>query len=71
MSKAVLVMDMPNNCDVCPLVKMIGNNFICTPREKSKNVCSVYYYVKNETKPEWCPLKNFQNPLMYLVVRQK
>lgn len=58
MNKAILVMDMPNNCDVCPLVKMIGNNFLCIPKENSKDFCSVYYQVKNEIKPEWCPLSN-------------
>ena len=56
-NKARLVMDMPNSCDVCPLVRMIGNNFICTPKENSKKVCSVYYYVKNDKKPDWCPLR--------------
>lgn len=57
MSKAILVLDMPQSCDVCPFVKMIGNNFICTPRENDKKVCSVYYHVMNNIKPDYCPLR--------------
>ena len=55
--KAILVLEMPSSCDVCPFVRMIGNNFICTPKENSKEFCSVYYQVKNEIRPDWCPLK--------------
>ena len=36
----------------------IGNNFLCIPKENSKDFCSVYYQAKNEIKPEWCPLSN-------------
>jgi hypothetical protein len=49
MSKAILIMDMPSRCNVCPLIDESYDYCIPTDRDVSE-----YAY---ETKPTWCPLK--------------
>ena len=51
MSKAILVIDMPESCDVCPL---------CVSDEYGLYLeCPLKYkgYVEKRQKPDWCPLK--------------
>lgn len=54
MSKAVLVMDMPDKCEECPLELCIEGQF-------NANICRGYekYRVNSDSKkrPDWCPLK--------------
>lgn len=53
MSKAILVMDMPEDCEDCPLFEeKVYNPHNC--KAKRKNV-DKYTYYKN--KPDWCPLR--------------
>ena len=60
MSKAVLMIDMPNNCRGCPLhthVEWAGS--ICVP-ESNKDYINLYKQLTNEdlhNRPEWCPLR--------------
>lgn len=56
MKKAVLVIDMPENCKECHLKYDFESRYICT-NPKGKYRIDVTQYVKNETKPDWCPLK--------------
>lgn len=52
MSKAMLIMDMPNNCKNCPLSETTGefNKLLCVPLQKE------YNNLEN-TRPSQCPLK--------------
>ena len=52
MSKAVLVMDMPESCGDCKLRK----NGCCEPHSWKNDICGVFYNAKNNSKPDWCPL---------------
>lgn len=47
MSKAVLIIDMPESCDTCPLMVRHDEERCCIP--ESRNSFSM--------KPDWCPLK--------------
>ena len=47
MSKAVLMMDMPETCDDCNL---------CYYSDGKVKLCYWYDRVISETKPNWCPL---------------
>lgn len=53
MSKAILVIDMPDSCDSCPL---FGNHYsdLCC---KALNNRSIDYPYPKEFKQEWCPLR--------------
>ena len=53
MSKAILVFDMPESCGECDI--MFPDEYSdwcgwCRGEE-------VYDHVKNDTKPDWCPLR--------------
>lgn len=48
MSKAVLVIDMPESCDKCPLMFRHEEERCCMP--EGRNSFS--------NKPSWCPLKS-------------
>lgn len=54
MSKAILVMDMPDSCMGCNFLycDMENNSESCQAREKSRIVD-----LENEDKPDWCPLR--------------
>ncbi len=47
MSKAILVIDMPESCDKCPLMFRHEEERCCMP-EGRNSFCK---------KPSWCPLK--------------
>ena len=52
MNKAILIIDMPDSCDSCPL---FGNHYsdLCC---KALNNRSIDYPYPKEFKQEWCPL---------------
>ena len=54
MSKAVLVMDMPDSCMGCNLLYCDAKNNAesCEAREKSR-----IGDLENDDKPDWCPLR--------------
>lgn len=52
MSKAILVMDMPSSCDVCPLFCPHYSDMTCKANGRGIN----YPYPK-EVRQDWCPLK--------------
>lgn len=53
MSKAILVMDMPENCADCPLRNSLNiDHVICHTTLKS--ISDSDYYAK---RPDWCPLR--------------
>ena len=47
MSKAILVIDMPESCDQCPLLLRFMEERCCVPEKRNSFT----------TKPYWCPLK--------------
>ena len=47
MSKAILVIDMPESCDKCPLMFRHEEERCCMPEGRNSFT----------TKPSWCPLK--------------
>ena len=51
--KAVLVIDMPKNCDECPLERWGIDGWNCTPMNQ----------VIEDDKPEWCPLRPLPHKL--------
>lgn len=53
MSKAIFIMDMPENCVKCNL--RFDNYGICDICILADDVIDAYY--ETYTKPDWCPLK--------------
>lgn len=57
MSKSILVIDTPENCNECELHALTKRDydkeFYCTPIGKI-----VDEFANNGTKPDWCPLKD-------------
>lgn len=53
MSKAILVMDMPESCGTCYLARIVnGNRVMCSiDRITSRDMTEAM-----ENKPDWCPL---------------
>lgn len=49
MSKAILVLDMPENCKNCMCYVLGAKNNFC---ERTR-----FAILDNTTKPDWCPLK--------------
>ena len=49
MSKAILVIDMPESCDQCPLLLRSIEERCCVPEKRNSFTA----------KPYWCPLKQF------------
>lgn len=47
MSKAVLVIDIPESCDKCPLLLRHDEERCCIPAKRNSFT----------DKPDWCPLK--------------
>lgn len=47
MSKAILIIDMPESCDKCPLMFRHEEERCCMPEGRNSFT----------TKPSWCPLK--------------
>ena len=54
MSKAVLVMDMPESCRKCNL-RVIGSVNFCTGADCRK--IDQMEIINEDIKPDWCPLK--------------
>ena len=57
MSKAILLMYMPTNCKECRLRFEDDYSDWCPCDIERKGTTDVFDYVKNLTKPDWCPLK--------------
>lgn len=59
MSKAVLIMDMPENCATCQLLDLFheGENGVCPANKKGDEFREVPKDGIFERRMEWCPLK--------------
>lgn len=57
MSKAILILDMPNKCVECPLFvhKDIEGDYEC--KIKDYDGLPIYYKEGNIDRPDWCPLR--------------
>ena len=55
MSKAILVIDMPESCNECKIRFKDEYSDWCSCLNPEPN--GVWKYVNSGTKPEWCPLK--------------
>ncbi len=53
MSKAVLVIDMPDSCDKCPLFNSFYSDMSCG----GLNNRGINYPYPKDFKQDWCPLK--------------
>ena len=70
MSKAILVIDMPNGCDGCPICRGIASDgdFVCSIKDKDGNEQG--FYDGEYERPDYCPLKplpekKLQIPVMH------
>ena len=52
MSKAILVIDMPESCEKCPLFHGFYTDMTC-----GANNYSINYPYPKDFKQDWCPLK--------------
>ena len=52
MSKAILVMDMPESCDKCPLFSGFYTDMTCRA-----NGYGIDYPYPDKDRQDWCPLK--------------
>lgn len=52
MSKAVLVMDMPESCDMCDLTDMVNGKMYC-----GAPGCGKLTEDYISCRPDWCPLR--------------
>lgn len=52
MSKAILVMDMPENCSKCPCFFGTYTDMICCANDRT-----IDYPYPNNFRQNWCPLK--------------
>ena len=59
MNKAILIIDMPESCDKCPLLCRHEEERCCIPEGRNSFT----------TKPSWCPLKPL--PEKYEIDRNK
>lgn len=57
MSKAVLVLDMPEGCNDC----VLNNCHFCDVT--NKNIESYMYDIMEVDKPDWCPLKELPDEI--------
>lgn len=57
MPKAMLIMDMPNGCDGCPICQGIATDgdFVCSIRDKDGNEQG--FYDGEYERPSYCPLR--------------
>lgn len=61
MNKTVLVLDMPNSCDKCPLCfDSYGQCDLCAATGHLDKCGDMIYeeVIKIDNKPNWCPLKD-------------
>ena len=56
MKKAFLIIDMPDSCMDCSIMFQDEQSYWC-PCKQPKHDEDVFDYIKNNTKPDWCPLK--------------
>lgn len=61
MNKAILIIDMPESCNECKIRFDDEYSNWCPYDSPEEN--GVYRYVKNGTKPDWCPLKQLPEKL--------
>ena len=52
MSKAILVIDMPESCDKCPMFHGFYTDMTC-----GANNCVINYPYPKDFRQDWCPLK--------------
>lgn len=52
MNKAILVIDMPESCDKCPLFHSFYTDMTC-----GANNCGIDYPYPKDFRQDWCPLK--------------
>ena len=57
MSKAILVIDMPDSCKDCDIMFKGDYSDWCPWKDARTDV---YDYIKNNTKPDWCPLQEIE-----------
>ena len=55
MSKAILVIDMPESCDKCPLLGGFYSDLCC----KGMGNRGINYPYPKDFRQDWCPLKPF------------
>lgn len=55
MSKAILVIDMPDSCDKCPVFGSHYSDMCC----RGLNSRGINYPYPKDFRQEWCPLKKF------------
>ena len=56
--KATLILDMPKNCFVCPLVVENKDGIWCGAMRYGKDYhMRSHHYCGDEGRPGWCPLK--------------
>ena len=55
MDKAILVIDMPDNCKECSIMFPDEYSYWCSYDNPEPN--GVFKYVEKGIKPDWCPLK--------------
>lgn len=55
MRKAILVIDMPEDCGDCPVMKFVNGHFICVLKNTK---CG------DTRKPDWCPLRQIPEKLI-------
>lgn len=55
MSKAILVMDMPEKCSECSVCHVVDGNAICQAKITGDSVEG--RLTATYTKPDWCPLR--------------
>lgn len=60
MKKAILVIDMPDSCKDCDIMFKGDYSDWCPWKDARTDV---YDYIKNNTKPDWCPLKELPEKL--------
>ncbi len=58
MAKAILVIDMPENCEECRMARLVNGNQVmcCIDRMVARS-----YSDATEDRPDWCPLVPMPN----------
>lgn len=60
MSKAILIIDMPESCTECPLFGDHYSDMLC----KGLNKRGINYPYPKDFRQDWCPLKEFPKKLV-------
>lgn len=65
MSKAILVIDMPKNCEQCPCFSIGSFYDVCRLAQQTKSF-------KEKGIPDWCPLRELpQKKELYLSINNE